>query len=412
MKIKIHKGSHEIGGTCIELEQDGTSVLLDIGQPLKKGSKPADLGRINPSAVIISHPHQDHCGLIEKLPVSVPVYCGECAHRLMDASRVFRGLDPLTHDFRQVWHRRPFQVGPFWITPFLMDHSAVDAFALLVEAGGKRVLYSGDFRAHGRKGKLFDWFIRKPPRDIDVLLMEGTMVGTPPRAMETEDQVEEAMWRVFRVQKNISFVIASAQNIDRVVSVYRACLKAHKTLVVDQYTAWVLEQVRQTISPNTPALGWDKLAAFRVTKYTDKINSQPKFFGDFQKLFERCRVFGKTMKAKPQMFVSFNRSSTAKPILSYVNESKGPVNVIYSQWSGYLKDDRPDMKLVESLQRESGIRFQEMHTGGHASIDDLSAFAQAVDAAKLVPIHSECVDQFERIFENVVRVGDLETIIV
>lgn len=413
MNLTIHKGTREIGGTCIELEHDGTSILLDIGQPLKPGSKPADIGRMKPAAVIISHPHQDHCGLIEKLPVSVPVYAGECAHRLMDASRVFRGLAPFPHDFQPISHRQPFSVGPFRITPYLMDHSAVDAFALLVEAGGKRVLYSGDFRAHGRKRILFTNFLKYGPKQPDVLLMEGTMVGAPPRAMADEWAVEKGMYEVFRSQRNISFVIASAQNIDRVVSVFRACKRAQKTLVVDQYTAWVLEQVRETISKNTPALGWNNLKVLKEDKYQTKILRRPGYFGGgFQKALDKHAVEVKTIGQQPEGYVSFIRSSTAKPIMSYVVEGRGAVNVLYSQWSGYLKDDRPDMKLVESLRREPGINFQEIHTGGHASIDDLTAFAQAVDAAKLVPIHSESANQFSGLFKNVVELGDLKKMVL
>ncbi|MDQ3380849.1 MAG: hypothetical protein M3546_11125 [Actinomycetota bacterium] len=30
--------------------------------------------------------------------------------------------------------RKPFELGPFKTTPFLVDHSAFDAYALLVEA--------------------------------------------------------------------------------------------------------------------------------------------------------------------------------------------------------------------------------------------------------------------------------------
>jgi ribonuclease J len=39
------------------------------------------------------------------------------------------------------------------------------------------------------------------------------------------------------------FVSWSAQNIDRTVTLYRACLKAGRTLVVDLYTAEVLEML-------------------------------------------------------------------------------------------------------------------------------------------------------------------------
>lgn len=35
-------------------------------------------------------------------------------------------------------------LGPFTVTPLLVDHSAFESYALLVEAGGRRLLYSGD----------------------------------------------------------------------------------------------------------------------------------------------------------------------------------------------------------------------------------------------------------------------------
>jgi ribonuclease J len=35
-----------------------------------------------------------------------------------------------------------------------MDHAAFDVFAFLIESGDTSLFYSGDFRLHGRKGKL------------------------------------------------------------------------------------------------------------------------------------------------------------------------------------------------------------------------------------------------------------------
>lgn len=34
MKLTIHRGTHEIGGSCIELEAKNTRIVLDIGMPL------------------------------------------------------------------------------------------------------------------------------------------------------------------------------------------------------------------------------------------------------------------------------------------------------------------------------------------------------------------------------------------
>jgi len=34
MKLTIHRGTHEIGGTCVELATENTRILIDIGLPL------------------------------------------------------------------------------------------------------------------------------------------------------------------------------------------------------------------------------------------------------------------------------------------------------------------------------------------------------------------------------------------
>jgi ribonuclease J len=34
MKLRVHRGTREIGGTCIELEYVGFRILLDLGLPL------------------------------------------------------------------------------------------------------------------------------------------------------------------------------------------------------------------------------------------------------------------------------------------------------------------------------------------------------------------------------------------
>jgi len=34
MRFCIHRGTHEIGGTCVEIEAQGKRIVLDIGLPL------------------------------------------------------------------------------------------------------------------------------------------------------------------------------------------------------------------------------------------------------------------------------------------------------------------------------------------------------------------------------------------
>src|ERR1035438_1976980 len=231
MKVTIHKGSQEIGGTCIQLSSGKTTILLDVGLPLSPDSRPVDVSRLVVDAVLISHPHQDHFGLMASLPPGTPVYIGRLARSLIDATQVFLGKDRYTLDFHDFKAWKPFTIGEFTITPYLVDHSAVDAYAFLIEAEGKSLFYSGDLRSHGRKKILFENLVERPIRDIDVLFLEGTMMQRSNDLFPSEKSVEYKISETIQYQKNISFLLSSSQNIDRIVSAYRACKRTHKSLV-------------------------------------------------------------------------------------------------------------------------------------------------------------------------------------
>ena len=77
--VCIHRGAKQIGGTCIEVEQDGARLILDLGLPLDADEATPDLlpmmggiQQADPSllGVVLSHPHQDHYGLMRFLPRS------------------------------------------------------------------------------------------------------------------------------------------------------------------------------------------------------------------------------------------------------------------------------------------------------------------------------------------------------
>ncbi len=409
MKIVIHRGSEEIGGTCIQLSTNSTTILLDLGLALKKDSKDPDLSGLNIDGVLISHSHADHFGLIDTLDPSVPVYIGELGKRFIDATRVLLGKEPFSNDFRFFIAWEPFHVGEFKVTPYLVDHSAADAYAFLVEAEGKRIFYSGDFRGHGRKGVLYKNIISNPPKDIDLLFMEGSMIGRDNKNFPAETSVERKVLNVIKDQKNMTFIICSSQNIDRIVSAYRACLKASKTLVLDFYTAWVLEQMK-IVTTNVPTMDWNNIKVFADYGQDKRIKEHPDYFGDFrQRVYRHCRVQKEELYEHPEQYVGISKISRFKVIESY--KKYGQVNLIYSQWRGYI--DNPEHKSfgsdrISAFQNDPMVNFVYAHTSGHATLTDLKKFALAINAGKLVPIHSEFGHAFRKYFDNVQQLHDGE----
>lgn len=411
MKVTLHKGSREIGGTCIQLSSGSTTILLDVGLPLSADSPVVDVSQLKVDAVLISHSHQDHFGLMTSLPPGTPIYMGKLGRSLIDATQVFLGKDRYALDFHDFKAWQPFTIGDFTITPYLVDHSAADAYAFLIEAEGKRLFYSGDLRSHGRKGILFDNLIKRPIRDIDLLFLEGTMLHRNNDQFPDETAVEDAIFETIQRQKNISFLLSSSQNIDRIVSAYRACKRASKFLVIDIYTAWVLEQLRQ-VTQNTPAMDWDEIRVYAKGSQYERLKANQDYFGDFSKRLFRRRVMPEELRQTPEAFLYFGKVSSFHLIDEFKNAA-APVNVIYSQWLGYLDGTHPDYfgsAETAAFRDDPDVSFVYAHTSGHAPLKDLRRLAEALKPKMLVPVHTEDAESFRSNFENVTTLKDGETL--
>jgi ribonuclease J len=414
MKIRILKGSQEIGGTCIELSHEGRSILLELGMPLAPESKPVDLTGFKPEALIISHPHQDHYGRMEELAQVVPIYIGEIGRRLIDAVRIFRKGEPMSREFRYIDDRKPFKVAGFTITPFLVDHSSPESFAFLVEAGGKRVFYSGDFRSHGKKGKLFDRIVKHPPKDVDVLIMEGTNIGREGSAAKTEEEIGREIFNIIKDQKNISFLVCSGQNIDRLTCAWKACRDARKTMVLDLYTAWILEQMKIK-TDGVPSMEWQWMRVLFSGVQPKTVKTHPECFGDFLERAEKRSIDKNKLYKRPEEFLSVIRLSGAKIVEAYRNRLEHPINVIYSQWRGYLEPSHRHMfgaEKMASFRNDPGMNFHYAHTSGHADLGQLKTFAKAINANIVIPVHTEHYENFSFHFDNVMILEDSNWLMV
>ncbi|MGO8476311.1 hypothetical protein [Rhizobium leguminosarum] len=67
--------------------------------------------------------------------------------------------------------------------------------------------------------------------------MEGSSLGRPhaEERFETETDIENRLLDVMKTTSGMVLVACSAQNIDRVVSVYRAAKRSGRQLLVDAY---------------------------------------------------------------------------------------------------------------------------------------------------------------------------------
>ena len=409
MRLRIHRGAHEIGGNCIEVEADGKSILLDLGAPLMgdahgKDALPQVPGLTDGSnsdllGILISHPHADHYGLIEYAHPSLPVYIGKEADRLLRAAMAFGPFGAALDNVRHYQDRCPFIIGPFRVTPYLADHSAFDAYSFLIEANGQSLFYSGDLRGHGWKDWAFKSLLDKPPSSVDMMLLEGTTLGRngQENAVRETDLVPELSEKM-KQTSGIVLAAFSGQNIDRFVTFYKATLKAGRVFVADLYVAELLRAIDRKSLPD-PTSGALRVYLPHRTKL--KIVRDKAF--DMVEPFKSQRIYAEELKRKAGDIVMSFRPSMAED-LKRSDCLKGG-RLIYSMWPGYLK--RGAFNL-QNWCDENEVSFDIVHTSGHASPIDLARLVSAIKPRALVPIHTLAPEKYNSLGATVVEVPNNE----
>ncbi|MGO9620043.1 MAG: MBL fold metallo-hydrolase [Desulfobaccales bacterium] len=402
MRVCIHRGTQEIGGTCVEIEAQGNRLVLEVGLPLDAPDTEALLPPVSGFrkkdetllGVVISHPHQDHYGLAKYLRLDLPIFVGAAASRILDAAANFIPAGATFLNAIYLKDLEPMQVGPFEITPYLIDHSAYDAYAFLVAADNKRLFYTGDLRAHGAKATLFERLVRKSPKDVDVLLLEGSTIGRlkAEGRFPTERELEVRFIKEMKSTKGMVLVYCSGQNIDRIVTVFRACKQSQRQMIIDLYTAVIL---RATENPHIPQGDWPGVRVF-IPQWQRRLVKRKQLF-HLLEIYKKNRIFPKELRE-----IAAHATMLFRPSMATDLEQAGclqEAGLIYSLWGGYLEKESifPFLNWLDYHR----IPMSQIHTSGHASISDLKRLARAINARTVVPIHSFEPGRFPEFFDKV-----------
>ena len=419
MHLIIHRGTNEIGGSCVELSTGKSRILIDFGMPLVNDKKESfdskiltnksldDLKKLKIlpdikglyrgeekaiDGILISHSHMDHYGFLKYVHPDIPIYMSEGAKMLTEISNIFTPHKIGNINATVINKHKKLSIGDFSISPYLVDHSAFDARAFLIEANGKKLFYSGDFRGHGRKSVLFKRMISNPPEDIDALLMEGSMIGRGNQAYKDENVVQSRIEKILKSSNNITFLFTSSQNIDRLVSAYKACIKTGHIFVIDIYTAYILDKLRK-VSKGIPQFNWRNIKVKFLKNQADtlakKVSTKLLYHYNRQKI----DIFEINRKKNKILMLARDNSIFPK-IIKGIDNPRG-ATVIYSMWGGYLNDRFRDFCA------NKGLTIEQVHTSGHATVEDLEAFAKAISPKTLIPIHTFEGKQYPEMFENV-----------
>lgn len=303
-----------------------------------------------------------------------------------------------------------FDIGDFHVTTLRVDHSAYDSYMFVIEAEGKCIVHTGDFRVHGRLGEHFfdklQNFIQH--KKVDVLLIEGTMLGRLDEKVMSEAELQEEATRLLQQPENkYVYLICSSTNMESLASFHKAVLDSN---------AWWERQ------------GCNKNRAMYVNFY---IKEQMRLFAfaepDITKGFVKAYPFENYGKYNKRLHMSQIKYMEKQGFLCMIDTSDGykkyiepfrdknPL-LIYSMWKGYVSDKNKDINdpkmkaLYESFPEE---RRRDLHTSGHAVKEDLEKMSAIIKPRQaIIPIHTEFKEAYSELdgIGNIVKtLNDGET---
>jgi len=428
MELTIYRGTHEIGGNCVEIRSGSSRIVLDIGIPLfdadgepfnsklLEGKTTEELlaAKIlppvpgvfapgsSPDAILLSHAHLDHTGFLGHTRRKIPVYSTKGTSKIMHAGGLMaRGVELPKERFRELKPEKQVRIGAFRVTAFSVDHSVFGSVAFLIEADGKALLYSGDLRLHGRKTSMAKrlWQALRE-KTVDVLVIEGTHLGEgKPEGMDEYD-LEDEIVRQIRPVKGLVLASFSPQHVDRLVAFIRAAKKTKRLFVADLYCAYVLHLINLETIPypsrekGIPVFHPKWLVASLKRRRAGKV---PKMFRDSQITWDEI------LKTPDRYLMLFRPSMLESDFKGRLPDG---VRCIYSRWEGYL--DQPDWVATRARIEAAGGDLVPLHTSGHIFARDLSKFIRKVNPRLVVPIHTREPQAFQSMWENLRVLNDGE----
>ena len=390
MEVIIHRGTHQIGGCATEYRTNKARIFIDFGAELdSENAKPLDIdgvtkGETDCDAVFFTHYHGDHMGLLETINKDIPIYMGEASKSIANIlnDRLSRtpnidSYNPERIDSIKTFEvAKPIIIGDIKITPYMIDHSAYDSYMFKIEADGKSVLHTGDFRTHGFKGKGVKPTLEKYVKKVNALVCEGTTLNRTEARCETENDLKNRIKSVLEENKYV-FVVCSSTNIDRLAGIC-SVIPEGKYCICDKYQLSVIDYIRDYAGDKSPLYKFGK-ALYYSENLDEKMNDRG--------------------------FCMFVRSGNPehKRIMEMYKD-KNPV-VIYSMWKGYLEQDSIK-KFLEGFKR------LDMHTSGHADSNAIKMVVDTVKPDMVIPMHTEVPEAFLKLVgdRKVILTNDKEVI--
>lgn len=410
--IIYHRGTHNIGGTFIEIRYNDSRVFFDMGDVTDFYEESIDFkdlynkgylakvegiydpilldtnSRFSHHAGFISHGHLDHTTILNFTDPKIPVYTSKKTKSIIESFNIMGDkLYPFTDSQIKCYNHKSYtrpitgidegeiiSVGEINVVFFPVDHDCYGACGMIIKTPDLKIAYTGDIRLHGyRKNDTID-FINKA-RGCDVLISEGVNFSFPEKEEKRpfrseKDVIEDIKELVIKnSNRNISFSYYEL-NIERIMAIIDS-ISPYREVVLSDYSAYILKSV------TNKEVKYYKLRDFDFGLDRDLEIDINKLVSDNGKYLWKID------------FDNLDFISSVKNGL-YIHSDAQPTG-----------EYDPAYKPFMDRFIENGFEIDLFYSSGHATMDDLANIIKEISPKILTPVHSFCPD---RVYYNGTKV--------
>ncbi len=241
-------GLGEIGMNCMVLEFEDEIIVVDVGL-LFSDLEHFGVEFVIPDfsylverkdkvkAFVITHGHEDHVGALAfalKAGIQAPVFASPFSSQLIRGRMKEYGLES-TIDLRTFKLGDTIQLKHFKVATTSVNHSIVDAGALIIDTPVGRVIHTGDFKIDPTPfygSKIDDRVFRKAGDEgVLLLLSDSTNVEKHEHGL-SEARIYQSFEQLFAAAEGMVVVAMFASNVARMGQVFEIAKKLGKRVAI------------------------------------------------------------------------------------------------------------------------------------------------------------------------------------
>jgi ribonuclease J len=283
---------------------------------------------------------------------------------------------------------------------FPVDHSIPGACAWGIETSSGWVIYSGDLRLHGKRGKLTESMIKEAARlHPRALILEGTNVDR--KANISEQEVYANAFKAINDAQGLVIADFPARDVDRLLTFLQIARDTKRKLAILPKDAYLLKTMR-LLEPEIPDIAQED--AIVIYQETTASRSPDSWLRNIYQDYSSKIVLAKDVRSNQSEFIlcfsfwDLNELPSIQPRAGslYVFSSSEPHNEEQEidlrrlhNWLWRFELRGFGLPVERNGKWEIPEEEKGLHASGHACGLDLLRIAREIQPEVIIPVHSE-----------------------